>query len=90
MFTPRRFGALAGVAFVALFIAGAGLEGSQPKLSATAAKITSYYTSHHSKTLIAISGLALLVWVLLTSALMLMPRPVATVGGARATVPDGP
>jgi hypothetical protein len=228
MFTPRRFGALAGVAFVVLFIAGAGLEGSQPKLSATAAKITSYYTSHHSKSLIAdvlvaaafvslvvwaaviagelraagrqtgagvllacvasasavgvvacaievgldqasvhstdpgfihsgylldeylggvllflflvaaatatalssggvfsdwyrwisgmvgvlailggisvrlsgffsptgggtaISGLALLVWVLLTSALMLMPRPTATAGGARAAVPDGP
>lgn len=53
MLTPRRFGALGGVAFIVLFIAGAGLEGSQPKLTATAAKITSYYTAHHSKILVA-------------------------------------
>jgi hypothetical protein len=67
LFTPRRLGALAGVAFVVLFVVGIPLDGSEPNLTATAAAVTSYYATHHSKVLIAdlvISGsfIALLTW----------------------------
>jgi hypothetical protein len=48
----RRLGALAGIAFIVVFIVGSRVEGSTPNLTATAANVTSYYTSHHSKILI--------------------------------------
>lgn len=53
LLTPRRLGALAGVAFIVAFIVGVAVEGKEPSLTATAAKITSHYTSHHSKVLVA-------------------------------------
>ena len=67
LLTVRRLGALAGVASIVLFIVAGAVEGNSPKLTATAAKITSFYTSHHSKVLIvdlliAVSAILLIVW----------------------------
>jgi len=67
LLVQRRLGALAGVAFIVLFIVGIALEGSEPKLTATAAKVTSFYASHHSKVLvadvlIAVAFVSLVIW----------------------------
>ncbi len=69
----RRLGGLAGVAFIILFIVGIALEGSEPKLTATPEKIMSFYTSHHSKVLIAdlliaVAFIFFLIWAAVLAA----------------------
>jgi len=49
LLTPRRVGAFTGLAFIIMFYVSGTIEGSSPKLTSTAAKITSFYISHHSK-----------------------------------------
>ncbi len=73
LLTGRGLGALAGVASIVLFIVAGAVEGNQPKLTATAAKITSFYASHHSKVLIgdlliAVSAILLIVWAAVLAA----------------------
>jgi hypothetical protein len=44
---------MAGLAFVVLFVVGIAVQGSLPNPTATAAKVTSFYTGHHSRVLVA-------------------------------------
>jgi hypothetical protein len=91
LLTVRRLGALAGVASIVLFIVAGAVEGNQPKLTATAATITSYYASHHSKVLvgdllIAVSAILLIVWAAVLAAELRAAGRQAAAGALLATV----
>ncbi len=91
LLTVRQLGALAGIASIVLFIVAGAVEGNEPKLTATAAKITSFYTSHHSQVLIgdlliAVSAILLIVWAAVLAGELHAVGRHAAAGALLATV----
>jgi hypothetical protein len=91
LLTTRRVAAVAGVAAIVTFIAAGAIEGSQPKPTATATVITTFYTSHHSQVLIgdlliSASAILLIVWGAVIAAEMHARGQNAAAGALLATI----